>query len=549
MPTQLDEAPSGRAWTWLWLLALALGLFLRLDQLGTQIVADDEWHALIYLHHDYADIFSHFGLADHCIPLTLLDRLLYQTLGLSELGLRAVPLAAGIAALVALPWLLRSLVGPATAATFALLLALYPLHVYFSRSARPYSVSFLLALLALLGLGRWLQSGRLRHGVVYAASAALAPWFHLTVAPFVFAPVFCEAAWRVAVPKPREGPAPWLLAAVGALALAGAALLLAAPMQADAAAIALKTGRAEVASFAWRQVLGLLGGTGRPLGIAGWWLLAAAGLTLLGRRQPVLARISAIAAFAQIGTVVQGQPSISEEGIVFVRYILPVAGVAILGVAASLCASWPRVGARARVLAALALVLVWAATGPLPAIHARPNNWTNHGAYQFDYDRERGWFAKSLEPVEIPSFYRELADMEPGSVVIAEAPFYIEWHKSHYFAYQQVHRQETIAAVVNEVTPHDSPWFAAADAQARFRNTIPIQEFVRLRERGVRFLVLHLDLGSEFPGWDRNERATDMGLAVRFLAKRCGKPYERDAKLVVFELEKCLAPPPLPGAP
>jgi hypothetical protein len=40
----------------------------------TQIVLDDEWHAIHKLSSSYSNIFRSFGYADHSIPLTILYR-------------------------------------------------------------------------------------------------------------------------------------------------------------------------------------------------------------------------------------------------------------------------------------------------------------------------------------------------------------------------------------------------------------------------------------------------------------------------------------------
>ena len=61
------------------LLPLLVGAWFRSDQLGSQVLIEDEWHALHkLLGSGYADIASHFGYADYSIPLTLVDRWLYR---------------------------------------------------------------------------------------------------------------------------------------------------------------------------------------------------------------------------------------------------------------------------------------------------------------------------------------------------------------------------------------------------------------------------------------------------------------------------------------
>jgi len=80
---------------------VALGTYLRATQLPSQILVDDEWHAVhALLHLDARAIATNFGTADYSIPLTLYDRFLALHGGLSEWQMHVPPLVAGIALLV-----------------------------------------------------------------------------------------------------------------------------------------------------------------------------------------------------------------------------------------------------------------------------------------------------------------------------------------------------------------------------------------------------------------------------------------------------------------
>src|SRR5262249_6763676 len=141
-------------------LAIGVGLALRLHQLGGQIVADDEWHALHAIRDlSYVDIARHFGDSDHCIPLTLLFKLLGDAFGLGQLMMRAPVLLAGALALLVFPLLVRKWMGLATAVVFAWLLAISPLHIFYSRFARPYSISLLLAFTGVMAFLAFWGSG------------------------------------------------------------------------------------------------------------------------------------------------------------------------------------------------------------------------------------------------------------------------------------------------------------------------------------------------------------------------------------------------------
>jgi hypothetical protein len=277
-------------------------------------------------------------------------------------------------------------------------------------------------------------------------------------------------------------------------------------------------------------------------GIA-WCVLSATGLVILTRRRPEFMRCVASASLALLAAVIVVRPSIAHAGIVFVRYNLPVAALLLLGVAVSL-GVWIDSSSNSltrglRQGVTLALIIAWMAYGPLPELYRRPNNWTNHGLYQFDYDLEKSLLARILRPKRIPEFYRGLGSLEPGTVVIAEAPNYYEWHKSYFVYYQRVHRQHTILGEVNTLTPQTAPAFTPSDAMARLRNSIPLNDLRRLRSRGVRFVILHLDPRQEIAGWDPNDFIVNMAPVVWFFRRQCGPPTTMDETLVVFDLVRC----------
>src|SRR5689334_19948663 len=79
---------------------IGAGVWLRLDQLASQLLLEDEWHAVYrVVHQSPAAIFLDFAHSDSSIPLTLLYVLEARAFGLSELGMRAPLVVAGVATL------------------------------------------------------------------------------------------------------------------------------------------------------------------------------------------------------------------------------------------------------------------------------------------------------------------------------------------------------------------------------------------------------------------------------------------------------------------
>ncbi len=112
---------------------------------------------------DLLDILTHLDYADYSIPLTVYFRGLYDTVGITEWGMRAPMLVAGIALVAVAPLLARPWASAPVRATWAVLLAVSPLLVYMSRTARPYALTALLATLALIAFERWYRGeGRRR---------------------------------------------------------------------------------------------------------------------------------------------------------------------------------------------------------------------------------------------------------------------------------------------------------------------------------------------------------------------------------------------------
>ena len=94
------------------LVAFCFGSVLRLLHFYSQILVDDEWHAVHkLLTGSYTSILTDFGSADHCIPLTLLYRFLSDWLWLSEFMMRLPVLLVGLVSLLLIPLIFREFIG------------------------------------------------------------------------------------------------------------------------------------------------------------------------------------------------------------------------------------------------------------------------------------------------------------------------------------------------------------------------------------------------------------------------------------------------------
>src|SRR5258707_61549 len=120
------------------MLALVAGLGLRLYLLADQVFIDDEWHGLYYvIGKSPGWLLTHFSIPGAtCIPLNLYAWALLAKPGWSETMLRLPSLACGLLCLLACPLLARDIVGQRRAALFALLLAISPILIFYSRICR-----------------------------------------------------------------------------------------------------------------------------------------------------------------------------------------------------------------------------------------------------------------------------------------------------------------------------------------------------------------------------------------------------------------------------
>jgi hypothetical protein len=520
--------------------AVIVGIMLRAYQLAGQIVADDEWHALdAAMHMGYSQIASSFGPADYSIPLTLFYRLISQTVGLGEGGIRAPVFVAGVAALVALPLLARAFVGTATSVLFAWLLAVSPLHVYFSRYARPYSLTFLFATIAVAAFLLWQRSRARAWAVTYVVCAVLAVYLHLVVLPTVFAPVAFELAAAVLRKRSRELPSLARVAILGAVAAIGMAAVIGVPLVLDARSVAQKAAAGSIGLATLSGALDLLTGSGhRSVGMV-MVLLAAVGLSSVWRRDRRLAGFGVFIVAVQIVAVFVMRPAVISHPIVFSRYCLSILPLLLLAAAAGVMALTARLRRRWLSWATcVGLVSVALCLGPLPKTYGYcPNNFTNHPIFQYTYDDSSLFsMTPSLRPLGIPLFYRWLSHFKPGSATVVEAPWHYIWGYNPLPFYQAVHRQPVVIGAVGTNSlgraRRGEPIPGTGIELARF---VSVDDAVGLQKRGVRFVIFHKSLGTEFamPG----APSVDPSFWIARYRQQYGAPIYDDPVLVVFEIK------------
>lgn len=521
------------------LLAIAVGATLRLWNLGDQVMAGDELHAVrAALTRPVSGILFVYQAPDNCIPLTLFDRLVLDAGGrLSEWIVRSPVLFCGLALLLVAPWWAWRRLGPGTALVFAALLAISPALVFYSRIARPYAPAALLGCAAVAAFDGWLRRPGWRPAVAYVALATFALWFHLGAGPLVVAPLLVGGI--VVLARRGRGAVPLLLLAL-ATAAAFVALLL--PAQETLLPLAAaKHGRFAALPGEGGEVAALLAGVRWPLAAAAFWLLAGIGLVRLGRRDPRLAGLASAALAGQLAGIAVLAPVGHQSAVILDRYLMPALPWALLLAAEALGAPWSGPWRRAQPAVAAVAVAALLALGPfLDAELTRTSFAHDEPFLRFTTPRPR------LPAGAVPAVYRWLSTAPPGAVL--ETPWHPVWRFSRASAvYQRHHRRAVVVAVFGA---------AFGDPRLAFRNMVPARPSGLLASR-ARWLVVHRDVGREeggvAPGMVPPElrRRLREGAArhAALLRAAWGRPDRADGATWCWDLERVRAGAPVAVPP
>jgi hypothetical protein len=451
------------------------GSFLRLWHWSSQVLLDDEWHALGFVSdRTLPDVILQQGMGANSIPVNIYTWLLLHTTGWSESLLRLPSLIAGLAALYLIPFLVRRLWGGRVAVVTAALLAASPVVIFYTRNTRPYAPAMLFATLSVLLTLAWLQQGRRRDLLLSALCGSCAVYYHLYAVIPVCVPFGVAAV--AAIPPGRwfgltaasTRPLRDILLAGGTLAaITGMTVVLPNLLNPWWSHGIHGKDHASLET-AW-VLLSLLAGTSNGLLKLLALVCLLSGLVLLVRKSrtmgaalllPFLLFALAMSLTTQDGSHAGIQ--VARYGIAF--FPLSFAAIAVALVTAGDFLQKLPVLQRHRMLPYLVSGIAWCpflATSPLWATYSYPNNFTNHSAYQYRYDPinwerspERDLFPGiSIGYDEIPKFYftTSLHGDAPG---IIEYPMLVSDHYNLYFYYQHFHR---LPVVVGYTSTTDMP--------------------------------------------------------------------------------------------
>ena len=520
------------------LFCLAIGAFLRLDQLTTQVLIEDEWHAVHQLiYYTPKQMVSTFGNADYSIPLVLFYWLQMNWWGVSELTLRQPSLLAGLATVIALPAALRGRLDDRILALFALLLSLSPFLVSYSRIARPYAVTLLGVYVALWCLERATRNGAVRWSLAaaYSVLCAIVVWTHPVTGPMLLAPLI--ALWWTALRGKRKSlPFRPLIILTG---LTGVLMALAVlpPLFGDPTALA---GKMDVDSVDLNTLIGathLWFGTSSAAVALACLGFVAAGWTVIWR------------ATAAVGWVVLGlaltclvllvaRPWWVNQPLAFGRYLLPAVPLLLLAVAAGVVRAGDAAlrlkandATRPAWLLALvgSLLVIWWMNAPLAELLKRPNSYTQHSFYQLDYRIAQNPMRAGLHSYPVSPFWVMLSSAPPGTITVAVAPFRYATYEWPAPLWERESRQRVIPAYLWGTCEANLPGEVPPDARFRFVNGVHIKDKDRLMSTGIDYLAFYKTIA--VPG-----RSPPKPHCEAWMREHYGAPYHEDAALVVWKI-------------
>jgi hypothetical protein len=478
--------------------AWIVGAYLRLWQLGQQVVIGDEVHALKSAGSGTVrTILAEKGLPDVSIPMALWDHLLIQTIGLTEWGLRLPVLLAGLLTLVILSVFTWRRISPLAGVLVAWLAALSPQLVMFSRFARPYMPIMLLSLLTIV---LWHQQlvGKRHRAWLAILCTLLAISLSPTCAPALAAAHGCglvllirQNGWSALRPPRflREGRL------LGPLSFAVAAVALAAGLAQtlrllpDAHLLARGT-RLNGTPVDWEVVLEHVSFTSHA-GLQLWFAFCLVlGLFSPRPKARALGLAFVLMTLTQVACVILFVPW-GGRALSIMRYLLVLYPIALLliatGIETQLRALRRLFGGEARwggLWAPAALVAVAASvlnTGPLPHLFQESNSFTGM------------WPEHVTGPTDaaLPRFYRFLSE-STEDLTVMEAPSIATSPASlkFYATYQVRHRQRVV--LLNRRAA-----YKGKSGSVELSSIRPLRESVGLGLQGIDYIIVHRDFIEE----------------------------------------------------
>jgi len=524
----------GVAWSALLLVAIGVAAAFRTYALGSQIVIDDEWHALHkVMRSGLIGILTHLDYADFSIPVALYYSALESTVGITEWGMRAPMVIAGIALVALAPWLTRAWTSRGVGVAWAVLLAISPMLVYLSRTARPYAITALTSTVAIVAFERWWRADahRPRWAATYVVATVLGGWLHMLALAFTLTPFLYFGVRALG-----DRAALIRLIRLGLVTAALLAVVLLPPLVNDWHMFAAKAGQDSVTAETLERTALMIAGTGHAVVGIAFIAFAVLGWMRWWKRDRELAGYALTLVVVGSAAIAIARPNWVQYALVYARYLVPVVPLLLLLAAEGLVGVMAVRSDALRACAVAAIGVALVASGPLPVQWYAPNQFTSHQRFQFDYDDAHSPYV-TQRVQGVPPFYRELARAPAGSLTVAVAPWRLESHLNPHVWYQAVHRQNVRIGMLTPLCgKRDFGEYAEGEHGLRLANVAHVEALLRGQARGADFLVVHLRPWSTPPGQD--VPWPDLAQCLPDIESALGAPIYRDDEIVAFALKK-----------
>ncbi|MEP7276151.1 MAG: hypothetical protein ABI812_07330, partial [Betaproteobacteria bacterium] len=253
------------------------------------------------------------------------------------------------------------------------------------------------------------------------------------------------------------------------------------------------------------------------------------------------ARTGALGVALTFLAIVVTRPAWSYNPISVARYLLPFVPLLLLAVAAGAVrvAQWaggvtlPRRALAAAIAATPCLAL--AVQSPLADLLHRPNSYTLHPRYHFDFRPEKNPYLPYAEKIPLSPFWATLAAFPRDSQLVAAAPFHFESYNWDAPRWEALSGQRVIPAFLTGFCVTARFGEVPRDERFRFRNAGHLADRAALAARGVRYVVWQKPFEHEYGG-----RPDLVGAATAHceasLREAFGAPAYEDAILVAWRL-------------
>ncbi len=527
------------------LVITSVGVYLRLDQFTLQVLLDDEWHVIHrLLVKTPKELFQSFGPSDYSIPLALLYWSQLKLFGLSETGMRWPMMLAGISTLVLFPLYVRKFIDDKATLMFSFLLAISPVLILYSRTARPYALTLFLSLLALGAFHKFVGAEKTpwKSGLVYAVCAVTSVWLHLISLPMIVAPFL---ALGLPALLDRDWSRIRRMLWLGISTAVGMLALVLPPLLGHPETLSAKLGVQTPDLQTYYGLLYVWLGTSSLAVVLIGLLLAAAGRGRLWRRLPLLSSLITGLGLT-LGVILLSQPASVHHSLTLARYLLPVIPLFLLAIALgvsrlsdALIQYWGRAGilvSWAGIMSVLLLIIYYS---PLPKFLAKPNSNSLHTVYQADFREEQNVIAQYQQYFPISPFWNLLASLPRDSVKIVASPFYFESFHWDAARREQISHQRVMPGYLTGVCVEHRWGEVPMGHGFRFQNVGYLGDPNDLIKRGFDLVVYQKPV-KVMTNQGEVELGKDTTTCEKALRELYREPVYQDEWLVVFPLSDSL---------